>query len=152
MRYKIIEVIKTSERESQSIYENDDLNAALATLHYDFGTAVKLDTTVAVYVLAIDSNDGFVVAKQYWQKDDDTLVSTDTAFRNRVFTTNDFEADNLAPYDTERLAIGNYHTKIARAMNLAECNKAITIRIDGAGNAVDSDMFVRNPETENPEE
>ena len=51
--------------------------------------------------------------------------------------------DNISPYDSEKLAIGNFNTKAAAAMKKAECNFALTIRIDGTGKYADFDVFER---------
>jgi hypothetical protein len=67
----------------------------------------------------------------------------DVMIRQRVYTHNNYSEDNIAAYDTERLAIGNYHTKLASQRNNAECYRAITIRLNMYGDIVDSDSWTK---------
>lgn len=143
-QYKLIEVVKTSEKEEQSIYDRDNLNTALADMKNDFGVAVKAETTLCVYCVVIDQTTGNKIGGKYWSLtssvgDNENL--SDNTIRQRVYTHNDYADDNITPYESEKLAIGNFNTKAAAAMKKEECNFALTVRIDGTGFLVDVDLF-----------
>ena len=137
--YKLIEVVKTSEKEIQSIHDKDDLTTALADMKNDFGVAVKADNTLSVFCILIEQATGMRKDGKYWHTDADV----DYSIKNRVYTHNDYTDDNITAYDNERLAIGNFNTKSASSMKKAECNFALTVRIDGEGNYKDLDVFHR---------
>lgn len=145
--YKLIEVVKTEAKETQSIYDNNDRNAVIAQMHNDFGVAVKGNDTLSVYCLVIDNADGSKIDSRTWSKelvDVESGEPADVSIKSRVYTHNDYTDDNLTSYDSEQLAIGNYHTKIASAMNKAECDFALTIRLNSIGDVVDFDLFKRD--------
>lgn len=129
--YKLIEISKTSEKESQSIYDKDNLNEAITAMHNDFGVAVKQDATIGAYAVVIDNNTGQVGGKAQWGE----------SVKDRVYTHNDATDDNISSYDTEQLAIGNYHTKLASQRSNAQVNHAITVRLDGRGDFADVDVW-----------
>lgn len=131
--YKLIEVSKTAEKESQSIYDKDNRDEAVNTMHNDFGVAVKQDVTIGAYAVVIDNTTGAKVDSAQWGE----------TVKDRVYTHNDATEDNISPYDTEQLAIGNYHTKLASQRNNANVNHAVTVRLDGTGNFADYDMWNR---------
>lgn len=142
--YKLIEVAKKSSgQEAQSIYNHTDLTTALAAMNNDFGVQVKDEDVVKVYCLLIDNENGAKIDKCCYpapRPDMDLVVpeegeepAPDTTIRFRVYTHNDYADDNISPYESERIATGNFHTKKAAAMNKAECNHAITILLDGNG-------------------
>lgn len=137
--FKLIEVVKTSEKENQSIYDKDDLTVALADMHNDFGVAVKADTTLSVYCVVVEQATGQRMGGLYYA--DPTVENTD--IKQRVYTHNDYADDNISAYDSERLAIGNYNTKLSASMKKAECNFALTIRLDGKGEFADFNVFKR---------
>lgn len=154
--YKLIEINKkTSGQEVQSIYDHTDFTTLIATMNNDFGVQVKNDEVVSVYCLAIDNETGAKIDCCYYEapvnvvpaEEGEEPVVIETTIRSRVYTHNDYASDNIAAYDTERLALGNYHTKLASAMNKAECHKAITILIDSKGNFVEFSNWTR-PEEE----
>ena len=55
-KYKLIEVIKTSEKETQSIYDFDTIEDATARMHNDFGVALKQEGTLATYCVIVDND------------------------------------------------------------------------------------------------
>ena len=67
--YKLIEVVKTAERETQSIYDKDDLAKAISDMHNDFGVAVKTDATLSVYCTLIDQETGEKVETPEFDKE-----------------------------------------------------------------------------------
>lgn len=136
-KFKVIEVIKKAEKETQSLYDSDDRIEAIAKAKNDYGVSVKDETTLSVYTLVIDNENGSKVDGYYWGATDSEPI------RARVYTHNDYEDDNIASYDSERLAIGNFATKSAKSMNNKSCNFALTIRLDGIGNIVEFDLFER---------
>lgn len=136
--YKLIEVVKTSEKETQSIYDKEDLTTALADMHNSFGVAVKADSTISVYCVVIEQATGQRMGGLYF-----ATSSEDADIKQRVYTHNDYAEDNVSYYDTERLAIGNYNTKLSASMKKAECNFAITVRIDGKGEFADFNIWTR---------
>ena len=129
--FKLIEITKTSEKESQSIYDKETLDEAVITMHNDFGVAVKQDATIGAYCVVIDNETGARADGLQWGD----------FVKDRVYTHNDKTEDNLAYYDNEKLAIGNYHTKLASQRNNQQITHAITIRLDGSGNFADSDVY-----------
>ena len=132
--YKLIEVSKTTEKETQSIYDKDNKDNAVNTMHNDFGVAVKQSTTIGAYALVIDNETGAKVDGVQWGE----------SVKDRVYTHNNKNADNIAYYDTEQLAVGNYHTKLASQHNDAEITHAITIRLNGIGTYEDYDVYDKN--------
>jgi hypothetical protein len=131
--YKLIEVVKDETKETPGIYDQDTLEAALIKMHNDFGVAVKQATTVGVYCAIIDNMTGARSDVLQWGE----------AVKDRVYTHNDVQEDNVASYDSEQLAIGNYHTKLASQRNNASINFAVTVRLDGKGNFKDFDAWTR---------
>ena len=139
--YKLIEVVKTPEKETQAIYGKDDFAIAIADMKNDFGVAVKADDTIATYAVIIDQLTGELKDRKYWK--DASKEPSEISIRDRVYTHNDYAEDNITAYDTEKLAIGNFNTKAAASAKKTECNFALTIRIDGEGNYKDLDVFNR---------
>ena len=139
-KFKVIEVIKKADKETQSLYNVDDRIEAIAKAKNDYGVSVKDETTLSVYALVIDNEDGSKVDGYYWGATDSEPI------RARVYTHNDYEDDNIAVYDSERLAIGNFATKSASAMNKTGCNFALTIRLNSNGEVADFDLFKREAE------
>lgn len=138
--YKLIEVVKTSEKETQSIYDREDLTTAIADMKNDFGVNVKANSTLSTYAIVIEQSTGERIDGKYWRTND---VTNDFSIRNRVYTHNDYANDNIAAYDSKQLAIGNFNIKAADSMKKAECNYALTVLIDGKGNFADCDVFHR---------
>lgn len=139
-KYKIIEVVKKTDGEKQSLYNSDDRIEAIAKAKNDYGVAVKDDTTLSVYTLVIDNENGSKVDGYYWLGDSS---ENSDLIRPRVYTHNDYADDNVSPYDSERLAIGNFATKCASAMNNSSCSFALTIRLSSIGTIADFDLFKR---------
>lgn len=137
--FKLIEVVKTSEKENQSIYDKDDLTIALADMHNDFGVAVKADSTLSVYCVVIEQTTGRKMGGLFY-----TTSEVNSDIKQRVYTHNNYAEDNITAYDTERLAIGNYNTKLAASMKKAECNFALTVRIDAKGEFADFNVYKKD--------
>lgn len=129
--YKLIEISKTEEKESQSIYDKDNLNDAVNTMHNDFGVAVKQNVTIGVYAVVIDNETGAKVGSAQWGQ----------PVKDRVYTHNNKTEDNITAYETEQLAIGNYHTKLASQHNNEQITHAITVRLNGLGEFKDFDVY-----------
>ena len=153
--FKLIEVVKKDTgEERQSIYNHTDITALLAAMNNDFGAQVKSDNTVSVYCVALDNETGAMIDKCYYEdlamtapaEEGEEPVAIDPTIRSRVYTHNDYADDNIAAYETERLALGNYHTKMAASMNKEECNHAITILINGKGEFVEFSNWTRPTE------
>lgn len=136
--FTVIEIIKKSDKETQAIYPMNDIIAAKSKMHNDFGASVKDETVLECFCLIIDNDTGAKIDKKYYGENEDG-----SSIRPRVYTHNDFSDDNIAPYDSERLAIGNYNTKIASAYSNPECKFALTIRLDSTGDYADFDLFIR---------
>lgn len=131
--YKLIEIQRTEEKETQSIYDKEVLSDAINTMHNDFGVMVKDESVIGAYCVIIDNTTGVEAGRLHWG----------TIIRDRVYTHNDYADDNITAYDSEKLAIGNYHTKLASQRNKTECNFAITARLDGVGEFADYDVWHR---------
>ena len=129
--YKLIEISKTEEKESQSIYDKDNLNDAINTMHNDFGVAVKQAATTGAYAVVIDNETGAKVGSAQWGE----------AVKDRVYTHNNKDSDDIAYYETEQLAIGNYHTKLASQRNNEQITHAITVRLNSLGEFKDFDVY-----------
>lgn len=129
--FKLIEITKTSEKESQSIYDKDSLNEAVNAMHNDFGVAVKQDATIGAYCVVIDNTTGAQTKVLQWG----------VGVKDRVYTHNDYADDNISAYDSEKLAIGNFHTKVASQRNHEGCKHAITVRLGSMGNFADYDVY-----------
>lgn len=142
--YKLIQVIKTAERETQSIYDKEDLKSASDDMHNSFGVAVKADSTLAVYVTIINNETGELEGNLHWL-DVNYEQPELTIIKPRVYTHNDYQDDNIAAYDSERLAIGNFHTKWATYSKKADCNFAIVVQLDGTGAL--TDRLIKNINT-----
>lgn len=131
--YKLIEVSKTEEKETQSIYDKAALADAVNTMHNDFGVAVKQDAIIGAYAVVVDNGTGARVDGAHWG----------VFLKDRVYTHNDATDDNISAYDSEKLAIGNYHTKLAAQRNNANVNHAVTVRLDGKGAFADFDSYTK---------
>jgi hypothetical protein len=135
--YKLIEVTKAivnnSPKESQSIYDKDTLDEAIIAMHNDFGVEVKQDATLGVYCVVINNETGAKEGNVQWGE----------YVKDRVYTHNNNSEDNISAYDSEKLAIGNYNTKLASQRNNAQVNHAVTIRLDGKGDFADADVWNR---------
>lgn len=129
--FKLIEVFKTADKENQSFYPLEDMFAAVNKLHDDFGAQEKLDTNIGGMCVLINLETGEKIES----------LSFGESVKDRVYTHNNFTDDTLAPYDTERLAEGNYHTKYASQRSNAECTFALTIQIDGKGDFKNFDLY-----------
>lgn len=131
--YKLIEVQRTEEKETQSIYDKEALSDAINAMHNDFGVMVKDESVIGAYCVIVDNTTGIEVGRLHWG----------TIIRDRVYTHNDYADDNVTAYDSEKLAIGNYHTKLASQRNKTECKFAITVRLDGRGAFADYNVWSR---------
>lgn len=140
--FKLIEVRKTAEKETQSIYDKDSLNEAIIAMHNDFGAAVKQDENVGVYCIVINNNTGAREDFAQWGE----------GVKERVYTHNDYADDNIAAYDNNKLAIGNFHTKLASQRSHEGCKFAITLRIGTMANIAESDVWVVSEEAEPQEQ
>lgn len=129
--FKLIEVFKTEEKETQSLYDQEDMFAAVNKLHNDFGEQEKLDTNIGGMCVLINNETGERVES----------LAFGESVKNRVYTHNNFADDNIAAYDTERLAEGNYHTKFASQRNNPECTFALTVQIDGTGDFKNFNLY-----------
>lgn len=137
-RYKLIEVRKTEEKETQSIYDCETLEEATSKMHNDFGVALKQSDTLSAYCIIINNEtakyEGICTYPRFLGSHNFMGESTEKYdIRQRVYTHNDFSDDNLASYDTEQLALGNFHTQVASAMNKEECNHAIIVHLSKTG-------------------
>ena len=133
--YKLIKVVKTTEKETQSIYDKSDLKSALDDMHNEFGAAVKSDTTMATYCIVINNNTGDLEGNLYWE--DETLSIEEREIRDRIYTHNDCENDNIAAYESEKLLIGNFHTKWAAYSKKEACKFAIVVKLNRMGNVTE---------------
>lgn len=131
--YKLVEVVKTAEKETQSIYPVETLDEAIIRMHNDFGGALKLETTTGCYCIVINNETGNREANAQWGD----------GVKERVYTHNDYADDNLAAYDTNKTAIGNYHTKLSAQRSHEGCNFAITIRLGTTGEIAESDVWTK---------
>lgn len=129
--FKLIEVRKTSEKETQSIYDKASLDEAIIDMHNDFGVAVKQEDTLGAYCVIIDNTTGAQAKVLHWGE----------GIKDRVYTHNDYANDNISAYDSEQLAIGNFHTKVASQRSHADCKHAITVRLGSTGNYADYDVY-----------
>lgn len=129
--FKLIEVSKTAEKESQSIYDKESLVEAVNTMHNDFGVLVKQDATIGAYCVVINNETGVKEDRLQWGE----------GVKDRVYTHNNVADDNISYYDSEQLAIGNYHTKWASQHNNANITHAITVRLSSVGDFADADVY-----------
>lgn len=146
--YKLIQVVKkVSGQEIQGLYDYTDKTALLSAINTDFGTQVKDTQVVSVYCVAIDNETGAKIDSRFYttpneiQEGEQTNAST--AIRHRVYTHNDYSDDNIAAYESERLALGNYHSKKGAAMAKPECRHAVTILIDEKGDFIEFSNWER---------
>lgn len=138
-----------AETDTQSIYPRDDINTAKADMYNYFGAALKDSTVTDVYGIVVADN-GALIAR---------CADVHGGIRPRVYTHNDYEDDNLAPYDTERTAQGNYYTKLSKAMKTEGCKEAVVIHITGSGEFEENTYYIKDveeqpeptPETEEPQ-
>ena len=149
--YKLIQVSKDNTgKETQSIYDYIDSKEAQIALDNGFGVLMKQDTIISAFCLLIDNDTGERIDKLSFsdasaiQVEEGQEETVSTVIRPRVYTHNDYASDNIAAYDSERLAKGNYFTKKAASMNKEECNFAITICIDGEGEFLEFSKYEGN--------
>ena len=140
MSYKLIKITKTSGNESASATDYNSFTEASTQLHNYFGIEVNKDTSIGVLCILIDNETGRS-AKLQWGE----------AVNPRVYAHNDYMEDKTYTYETEKEAIGNYHTRIAAQRLNENCKFEITIRFDGMGEVKDFDSWRRPVEPVEPE-
>lgn len=64
MKYYVIKIIE-GDKNTKSIYEHEDMNAAIASYHSIMSTEMKNDKTKSVQVLVINSENGILVTDKY---------------------------------------------------------------------------------------
>jgi hypothetical protein len=136
MAYKLIEIYKTEEKETQSLYDCENLSDAIIKLHNDFGAHEKLETNIGGTCVLINNETGEKIDALHF----------DEPVKDRVYTHNNYASDNVSSYDSERLAEGNFHTKFASQRSNSECTFALTIQLDGKGNFKNFDAYRKNSE------
>ena len=152
--YRLITVQKTasSDREVQSIYSYDDLIEATANMHNTFGVALKQSDIETIYCLLVDDNgdtmDKLSFSGSVEVEDPETgeTIQESYTIRDRVFyisTINGETSINIAAYDNETLAKGNFHTRLASLMNNENCSEAIVACIDGQANYLEFSAWIR---------
>ena len=129
--FNLVEVKKTAEKETQSIYPVEVLDEAVIRMHNDFGGLLKLEETIGAYCIIINNSTG--------ARED--FVQWGEGVKERVYTHNDYAEDNVAAYDNNKLAIGNYHTKMVGQRKHEGCKFAITLRIGTMANIADADVW-----------
>ena len=140
--YNLIEVKKTAEKETQSIYPMDVLSDAINRMHNDFGGLLKLEDVIGAYCIVINNTTGTREDSAQWGE----------GVKERVYTHNDYADDNVAGYDSNKLAIANYHTKLAGQRSHEGCKFAITIHLGTTGVYMASDVWSAPIEEVEPQE
>ena len=152
--YRLFEVIKTSEKESQSIYPYGNFTDATADYDIKLGTAMKAERELAHLLLILDE-EGRTVANKFLAQtheeevDGKTVITTETISPRLIdIKITDEEKANMAKYDTENDVHANFYLKRGRAKQDAEVKAIILNGIGIHGEQIDYDNWVRPIEQE----
>ena len=147
--YRIIEINKKGDAETQSIYPYEKLEEARAEYETKLGSAMK--TNDAGFCVILDDILAIIISEKYGE-DEITPRLVD------VKTTSEGEfVPNVAKYDTVELVKANYHSKLGSAMKNKDTVRSIVLRgFNGKGESIIYGQYT-NPEptpepTPEPEE
>lgn len=137
--YRLIEIVKQNDKESQAIYPYEDYTDAKGEFETKLGANMKSDAYSA-YTLIILDNIGKVL---------DTAHSGD-AFRPRLIEVKTIsgEEENITPYDSTELVEANFHSKWGSAIKNDAVKAEMLRGIDGFGGEVCYTYWVRPVEIE----
>lgn len=141
--YRLYEITLENGTESQAITSYDTETEALASFHSKYGSQIKSPYYDAQLLIVLD-NLGKVVDKSYHTQSEDNVISP----RLLEVKVTDSEAENASKYDTNDLVIGNFHSKLGSAMANSEVKAEMLRGIDGKGNELVYQYWVRPIEVE----
>lgn len=144
--YRLFYVQKDKDgKETQGIYPGADTvyqteDEAVAEYEVKLGNAMKSDNTnLATYLMVMDDTGNAI--RQYY------LASGETEIQPRLIdikaSVKNGEKANMAKYDTVNDVHSNYHLKLGRAMQAADCLAIVLYGIDTHGSALDTTHWVR---------
>lgn len=139
--YRLIEIVKQNDKESQAIYPYEDYTTAKGDFESKLGANMKTDAYSA-YTLMILDNTGKAL---------DTVHAGDT-FRPRLIEvkTTSEEEENITPYDSTELVEANFHSKWGSAIKNDAVKAEMLRGIDGSGGEVCYTYWVRPIEPVEP--
>lgn len=136
--YRLFQFVLEDGTEKPSIYEHETETEALASFHSKYGSQIKKPYYSAMLLVVLD-NTGKVVAKGYHTQSEDYSLSP----RLLEVKVTDKETADSPSYETTDLVIGNYHSKLGSAMADSTVKAEMLRGIDGQGNEIIYQYWVR---------
>lgn len=142
--YRLLEISKANDKESQAIYPFEDFTAMEAEYESKLGANMKSDSIQAELLIMLDGSLGTIKAAKVG----------DSEIQPRLIEvkTTDSEVADIMKYDTTQLVSANFHSKLGAAMK----NEAVIIEvlkgIDGNGNEIEHRAWIRPVEPVEPQE
>lgn len=144
--YRLFSITKDKDgKETQGIYPGADTvytseDEAVADCEVRLGNAMKSDNTnLATYLMVMDDV-GNAIRQSY-------IASGETEIQPRLIdikaSKTNGEKANMAKYDTVNDVHSNFHLKLGRAMQDADCLAIVLYGIDTHGSALDTTHWVR---------
>ena len=133
--YRLFEVNKINDKESQSIYSFDDFTAMEAEYETKLGAWMKNnDLQGELLIMLGGSLETLGMARIGDAELSPRLIE--------VKTTNE-ENETVSKYDTTRIVSANFHSKLGSAMKNEEVKIEVLKGIDGNGNQIEYRSWIR---------
>lgn len=139
--YRLIEIVKQNDTESQAIYPFEDYTSAKGEFETKVGADMKSNAYSAFTLMVLD-NIGVVLDVKH--------VGEELAPRLIEVKVTDEEEPNISKYDTTQLVEANFHSKWGSAIKNDAVKAEMLRGIDGFGGEVCYTYWVRPIEQEEP--
>lgn len=140
--YRLLEINKTNDKESQSIYPFDDLTAMEAEYETKLGAWMKNESVQAELLVMLDGSLNTIEVGR--------VGEAELSPRLIEVKTTDTEEVTVSKYDSNYLVSANFHSKLGSAMK----NEAVTVEIlkgiDGNGAELEHRSWIRPVEAPEP--
>jgi hypothetical protein len=140
--YRLLEINKTNDKESQSIYPFEDLTSMEAEYETKLGAWMKNESVQAELLVMLDGSLNTIEAGR--------VGGDELSPRLIEVKTTETEEVTVSKYDSNYLVSANFHSKLGAAMK----NEAVTVEvlkgIDGNGTELEHRSWIRPVEA--PEE
>lgn len=147
--YRLYEVTKTTEKETQRIIEYQSLTGAIADYEVNLGNALKADEPAHLFLLL--DNIGKVVStkdKTYFDFLGEEEISPRLIDTLKTGTGEEYEEKaNMAKYDELIDVHANYHLKLGRAMKNVDTREIWLYGMDKKGNRIEYGQWVNTDDS-----
>ena len=156
--FRLIEITRISDTESQAILDFESEIEASGELHSKLGAAMKAETYQAELLLLLNNIGEIVESGSHFKTYEvEEEIETDGGETETITTeveyelsprlieikVTDSEAANMSKYNTTFDVTANYHTKLGAAKKNADVRAEMLRGIDGKGNQVEYTYWVR---------